>query len=410
MLFSKSFVSKNVILRKKNRLSDYLTYLISILSNSPGQKTLPMSADKHFTMPFYAKMTMLLLGIFVFFAILYIGQSILLPLVFATIIAIVLHPVVNLLVRFKFNRLLAIIIVLTLTFILIGAFATLIFSQVSRFSDSLPTLIEKFTTTLNDIIVYASGYYDIDPDKIHNWVSKTQSELMDSSTAAIGQTLSLLSGVLIAVFLVPVYVFLILFYEPLLLDFIRKLFGEDHKSQVSAVVSQTKTVIQRYLVGLVIEVFIIAIMETTALFLLGIPYAFLIGILGALLNTIPYIGGLVAVALPMMVALISDTPAMMPVYIMIIYYVIQLIDNNLIVPTIVASKVKINALFSIIVVIAGNALWGVPGMFLAIPMLAIVKVIFDHVEPLKPWGFLLGDTMPSILIIKPIFKKIKKTL
>ena len=355
-------------------------------------------------------MTMLLLGIFVFFAILYIGQSILLPLVFATIIAIVLHPVVNLLVRFKFNRLLAIIIVLTLTFILIGAFATLIFSQVSRFSDSLPTLIEKFTTTLNDIIVYASGYYDIDPDKIHNWVSKTQSELMDSSTAAIGQTLSLLSGVLIAVFLVPVYVFLILFYEPLLLDFIRKLFGEDHKSQVSAVVSQTKTVIQRYLVGLVIEVFIIAIMETTALFLLGIPYAFLIGILGALLNTIPYIGGLVAVALPMMVALISDTPAMMPVYIMIIYYVIQLIDNNLIVPTIVASKVKINALFSIIVVIAGNALWGVPGMFLAIPMLAIVKVIFDHVEPLKPWGFLLGDTMPSILIIKPIFKKIKKTL
>ena len=368
-----------------------------------------MSADKHFTMPFYAKMTMLLLGIFVFFAILYIGQSILLPLVFATIIAIVLHPVVNLLVRFKFNRLLAIIIVLTLTFILIGAFATLIFSQVSRFSDSLPTLIEKFTTTLNDIIVYASGYYDIDPDKIHNWVSKTQSELMDSSTAAIGQTLSLLSGVLIAVFLVPVYVFLILFYEPLLLDFIRKLFGEDHKSQVSAVVSQTKTVIQRYLVGLVIEVFIIAIMETTALFLLGIPYAFLIGILGALLNTIPYIGGLVAVALPMMVALISDTPAMMPVYILIIYYVIQLIDNNLIVPTIVASKVKINALFSIIVVIAGNALWGVPGMFLAIPMLAIVKVIFDHVEPLKPWGFLLGDTMPSILIIKPIFKKAKKS-
>jgi predicted PurR-regulated permease PerM len=101
---------------------------------------------------------------------------------------------------------------------------------------------------------------------------------------------------------------------------------------------------------------------------------------------------------------------MMPVYILIIYYVIQLIDNNLIVPKIVASKVKINALFSIIVVIAGNALWGIPGMFIAIPMLAIVKVIFDHVEPLKPWGFLLGDTMPSLLEIAPIIKKIKKAL
>lgn len=120
-------------------------------------------------------------------------------------------------------------------------------------------------------------------------------------------------------------------------------------------------------------------METTTLFLLGIPYAFLLGILGALFNTIPYIGGLVAVALPMTVALISDTSNMMPLYILIIYYVIQLIDNNLIVPTIVASKVKINALFSIVVVIAGNALWGIPGCFLRYQCLPIVKVIFNHV-------------------------------
>ncbi|MCJ7563609.1 MAG: AI-2E family transporter, partial [Candidatus Aminicenantes bacterium] len=70
-------------------------------------------------------------------------------------------------------------------------------------------------------------------------------------------------------------------------------------------------------------------------------------------------------------------------------------------------KVKINALFAIIVIIGGNALWGLPGMFLSLPLLAIVKVICDHIEPLKPWGFLLGDTMPSILKIKPIFKKMK---
>ncbi len=89
------------------------------------------------------------------------------------------------------------------------------------------------------------------------------------------------------------------------------------------------------------------------------------------------------------------------------FYVIQLIDNNYIVPKIVASKVKINALFSIIVVFAGNALWGVPGMFLSIPMLAIIKLICDHIEPVKPWGFLLGDTMPPILKIKTIFKKVK---
>jgi predicted PurR-regulated permease PerM len=193
-----------------------------------------------------------------------------------------------------------------------------------------------------------------------------------------------------------------------LLDFIRKLFGTSNQSQVSEIVTQTKTVIQRYLVGLVIEMVIVAALETATLLILGIDYAILLGIIGALLNLIPYIGGLVAVALPMMVALVTKSSGWYAIYILVIYYVIQLIDNNYIVPKIVASKVKINALFSILAVIVGNALWGVPGMFLSIPLLAIVKLIFDHIEPLKPWGFLLGDTMPPLLIIKPVFKKLVK--
>jgi predicted PurR-regulated permease PerM len=141
--------------------------------------------------------------------------------------------------------------------------------------------------------------------------------------------------------------------------------------------------------------------------ILGIDYALLIGILGGLLNIIPYVGGLVAVALPIMVALVTKSSHLYVLYVMAAYYFIQLVDNNYIVPKIVASKVKINALFAIIVIIGGNALWGLPGMFLSLPLLAIVKVICDHIEALKPWGFLLGDTMPPILKIKPIFKKIK---
>ena len=197
-------------------------------------------------------------------------------------------------------------------------------------------------------------------------------------------------------FLLPVYIFLILFYQPILLEFIHRFFGKDNQSQVSEIVTQIKTVIQRYLLGLVIEAVMIAALDTAALLILGIEYALLLGILGALLNMIPYIGGLVAVAMPMMVALVTKSSAMYAIYVLIAYYIIQLIDNNYIVPKIVASKVKINALFSIIVVIAGNALWGIPGMFLSIPLLAIVKLICDHIEPLKPWGFLLGDTMPPI--------------
>ena len=140
--------------------------------------------------------------------------------------------------------------------------------------------------------------------------------------------------------------------------------------------------------------------------ILGIEYALLLGVMSALLNVIPYIGGFIGVLLFILVALVTKSPVYI-LYVIAIYSTIQFMDNHYIVPKIVASKVKINALFAIVVVIAGNALWGIPGMFLSIPLLAIVKLICDNIETLKPWGFLLGDTMPPLLKIKPI--RLKRT-
>jgi len=282
-------------------------------------------------------------------------------------------------------------------------------SQISRFSETLPDLIDNFTKVLNDAISWVSGNFEIKPQKIHAWISKTQGELINTSGAAIGQTLVLLGNGLVILFLLPVYIFLILFYHPILIEFVHRLFTDGNQLKVSEIVSQIKTVIQRYLVGLVIEAGIMATLNTTVLLILGIQYAFLLGLISAIVNVIPYIGGLIGVALPMMVALATKSSGWYAVYVLIAFYIIQLIDNNFIVPKIVASKVKINALFSIIVVFAGNALWGIPGMFLSIPLLAVLKLIFDHIEPLKPWGFLLGDTMPNLLEIKTIFKKVKKS-
>ncbi len=358
-------------------------------------------------LPVYAKVTILLIGLIAFFTICYVAQSIIVPVVFATIIAIVLHPVVNFFVRRKINRVIAIVITLILTFLIIASFGALLFSQASRFSESWPVLVDKFTIILNQSITWASGYFDINPEKIHEWIAKTKGEIINTSSAAIGQTIIAIGSGLVIIFLIPVYVFMILFYQPLLLDFLRKLFATGKDSPVNKIITQTKTVIQRYLIGLVIEFVMVAIMDSIVLLVLGIDYAILLGIIGAMLNVIPYIGGIVAVALPMMIAIATKSTAWYAVYVLAGYYFIQLIDNNFIVPKIVASKVKINALFSIIVVIAGNALWGIPGMFLSIPLLAIIKLIFDHIEPLKPWGFLLGDTMPPLLTLKPIIKKLK---
>lgn len=363
--------------------------------------------DKELKLPFYVKAIILFIGLIAFFTVLYIAKSIIVPLVFATIFAIVLHPVVNFIVRRKINRVIAIVITLLLALSVIAAFGVFLFSQGSRFSESWPVLVDKFTVILNESITWAAGYFDINPQKIHEWIVKTKTELINTSSAAIGHTLVVVGNGLVILLLIPVYIFMILFYQPLLLEFIRRLFAENNQSKVSELITKTKNVIQHYLVGLVIEAIMVAIMNSVGLLILGIDYAILLGIIGALLNVIPYIGGIVAVALPMMIAIATKSTAWYALYVLAVYYFIQLVDNNFIVPKIVASKVKINALFSIIVVLAGNALWGIPGMFLSIPLLAIVKLIFDNIEPLKPWGFLLGDTMPSLLKIKPIFKKVK---
>ncbi len=349
-----------------------------------------------------------LIGLIAFVAILYIAQGIIVPLVFAIIIAVVLHPVVNFFVRLKINRIIAIVIVLALTSLFIVAFFVLIFSQASQFSDSWPLLVEKFTDTLNQSITSLAGYFEIDPQKIHDWITNIKNEFLNISNEAIGQTLISVGGVIMILFLIPVYVFLILFYQPLIIEFIHRLFCEKNQSQVKEIVSQIKKVIQHYLVGLIIEAVMVAGLNSAFLLVLGIDYAILLGIIGALLNVIPYIGGLVAVALPMIVALATKSTAWYSLYVLIGYYIIQLIDNNYIVPYIVASKVKINALFSILVVFVGNQLWGISGMFLSIPLLAIIKLICDHLESLKPWGFLLGDTMPPLIKISPILKKLKK--
>ncbi len=350
----------------------------------------------------FIKTSIYLVGIVAFVWMLFIGQSIIVPLLFATFIAVLLHPVVDLMVRKKINRIVAITITLILSFALIAAFSIFLYVQISQFSDSWPIIVEKFTVLIDQSTRWISEYFNIKPEKITAWITESKNDMMSNGNSAIGSTLMSFGSSLVVLFIIPVYIFMILYYQPLLIEFLNQLFGKERQTQVRVVISKIKNVIQRYLVGLVLEALIVAILNTAGLLMLGIDYAILLGVIGALLNVIPYIGGIVGVALPMMIALVTENSPWYAVYVLVIYYIIQLIDNNFIVPKIVASKVKINALVSIVVILAFGALWGVAGMFISIPLTAILKVIFDHVESLKPWGYLLGDTMPV-----PNFLKIK---
>ena len=341
--------------------------------------------------PFYLKSTVILFGLMLLVFALFTLKGILAPIAFALIIAILLNPLVGKLQRIGFKRILAIVVALLLAIIVVGGILYFISSQIMHFGDNLPVLKQKF----NDHLMH-----------LHNWIAekynvpvakqqKAITDALNGSKSFFGSALGGFLGTIGLIFLVPIYVFLLLLYKKLIINFFHEIFAEENSEKVSDVLTETKAAIQSYMVGLLLEALVVAILNTTALLILGVQYAVLLGVLGALLNMLPYIGGLIAIALPIIIASVTQDGFTTQFLIFGAYILIQFIDNNFLVPFLVSSRVKINAFFSLVVVLLGGALWGVAGMFLSIPFLAILKIIFDRLPDMKPWGKLFGDSVPT---------------
>jgi predicted PurR-regulated permease PerM len=341
--------------------------------------------------PFYFKATVILFGLVLAVFSLFVLKGILIPFSFAMIFAILLNPLVTKFRKAGLGNAMSILIAMLIAIIVFAAIMYFLSSQIAGFAESFPALRDKFGVILNQLKIWVQQSFGISIAKQVELLN----EAVNSSKGFVGQTVGTAIGTLVVVFILPVYIFLLLFYKTLILNFLFEVFAEENSKQVSEVLGQTKYAIQSYMVGLLIEALIVAILNSTALLILDVKYAILLGVLGAILNMLPYIGGIIAIALPMLIATVTKDGYSTQLGILIAYIIIQFIDNNFLIPKIVSSKVQINALISIIIVLLGGALWGVPGMFLSIPFVAILKIIFDRVEGLKPWGKLLGDEVPT---------------
>jgi predicted PurR-regulated permease PerM len=341
--------------------------------------------------PFYIKGTVIILGLVLVVFILITLKGILVPFAFALVIAILLNPLVNRFKKLGLGQILSIILAMLLALIVFGGVMYFLSSQIVGFGENFPVLKDKFETLLIQLEHWVQSTFGIAINKQVEMIN----EAVESSKGLVGQTVGTALGTLMVVFILPVYVFLLLFYKTLILNFLYEAFAEENSKQVGDILTQTKSAIQSYMVGLLLEALVVAALNSTALLILGVKYAILLGVLGAILNMLPYIGGIIAIALPLLIATVTKDGYTTQLFIIISYLVIQFIDNNFLVPKIVSSKVQINALFSIVVVLLGGAMWGVSGMFLSIPFVAILKIIFDRVDGLKPWGKLLGDEVPT---------------
>lgn len=346
-------------------------------------------------LPFLLKFTLVIIGLIGLGYLLFIGKAIIIPLMFALLFAILVNPAVNFLTKHKINRIVAIALMIFAAILVFSGIVVFFSSQVAMFKESFPAMQDKFTMIYQDALQWLSQKLSLRESELTAWIDDSKAKLMDGSGSMVGQVFVSVGGLMAVVFLLPVYIFMILYYKPLFLEFIARLFDDSKKEVVGEVLKDTKLLVQNYLVGLMIELVIMAAMDTTVLLILGIKYALLLGVLAAMLNLIPYIGGIVAISLPMLIAAATKSPIYI-LWVFIGYMIVQFIDNNVIMPKVVGSRVKINALAAVLAVLVGGSIWGVPGMFLALPVTAILKIIFDRIQPLEPWGFLLGDTMPSV--------------
>lgn len=360
--------------------------------------------------PFFLKATIILLGIVLLVLVLYIGANLIVPLLFSMFMAILLNPISNFLERKKIPRVLAIFIALLIGLVVVSDIVALIVFQITIFTGDSDVLRVQFNAFVRDSLSWCAQIFNVQLHVVNQRLNDMEMEVAQRLMQNLGGTISTLGSLAIVVFVIPVYVFLLLYYKPLFIDFIAKIFHKQHHETVSSIMMCVNTILKSYLLGLLIETSIIATLNSVGLLVIGIKYALLLGICGAVLNLIPYIGGMVAITLPVAIALLTKSP-MSALFVLGLYAIIQFIDNNFLVPAIVGSRVKINALASILAVLAGGLLWGIAGMFMAIPLTALIKVVFDHIDNLKPWGLLLGDSMPESdrsFLLASVHKKISR--
>lgn len=343
---------------------------------------------KELQFPLYVKAPLVLLGLALVVFTLHIAADLIFPIFFAAIFAIMLHPVEQWLLRHKVPPLLAIALTVVLGVAALLALLYFIYLEATQLSGQMPIFKAKFFHTAQVVEQWLNARFGITNQKLMGYLNEAGSR----AAGLAGGTLTAVSGLLVVATLLPVYIFLLFLYQKRLVTFLTQVFsGRKPGTGVADVLHESKAAIQSYMIGLLIEGSIVAVLNVGALLALGIPYALLLGVLGALLNFIPYVGGLAAIALPVLMAFVTKDGLGYPMGVVVVYMLIQFVDNHFLIPRIVASKIKVNALVAIVGVLVGNAVGGVAGMFLALPVIAILKIIFDRIESLRPWGLLLGD-------------------
>lgn len=319
------------------------------------------------------------------------AKQFLYPLVFAALFAYLLYPFVNYLEKKSIPRIVAILLALILTILVIGMIFFVTYLQMRNIFEDFETLKQSANRNielLNDTIETLPGLKN---HTLEEFLKERINQFFENSNSFLSKVFSTTTGTIFKLVLLPIYTFLILYYRTKFAYFILKLVRKKNKKIVINILRDISTIAARYMGGVSIVVLILCVLNSTGFLIIGAEYALLFGMVSAFFNFIPYFGTFIGGAIPMLfVLLTSTTPIEDAIKIFLLYTIIQFIENNILTPNIVGGHVRINPFFIIVGLVFGATVWGIPGMLVIIPLLAIAREICKYVDSLKPYGFLLG--------------------
>jgi predicted PurR-regulated permease PerM len=342
-------------------------------------------------LPGYIRFAMAGIAIALVITAMVLAQVLLVPLVWAILLTLMVLPIANWWERILKYRALASIVTVLMLVIVIGGTLGLLGTQATGLAEDAPLIANKFTAFIDDVRHYADESLGMPFDQQLSTLKEQLPATAQSMAGVAASTLQATLTTLTLLLIVPLYMFFLLTYRKLFSDFLIKTASAKNKQNTLDTMASVSQLIQRYLRGVGIEVLIVAILVLILFLALGIKHALFFAVLVALLNIIPYLGVLIGSTISVAYAFFTTDSLVTPILVFVLLWVIQIIDNNLVVPYVVGQQIKLNPLAIILVVILGGLIWGVSGMILFIPILGVVKVLLDKSESMTHYGRVLGD-------------------
>jgi predicted PurR-regulated permease PerM len=331
--------------------------------------------------------------LFLFFLVicgLYFAKPFLVPFAIAGILSMLLLPLSRRLEGRGFNRALAAIICILIFLIIIFGILALLGWQLSGLASDLGQAEEKINAAIAQLRQYISSSLGISQEKQQEMMKKQQSSGGGGMGSVVTGIMSTMMSFLVDFIIVLVYIFLFLFFRSHVKKFIFKLVRQEKEANAQAIITKSVDVAYKYVSGVAMMIVLLWIMYGIGFSIAGVKHPIFFAVLCGVLEIIPFIGNITGTALTLLMGLTQGGGSGIIIGILVTYALVQFIQSYIIEPLVVGAEVNINPLFTIIALVAGELIWGVPGLVLSIPLLGIVKVICDQVPALQPYGFLIG--------------------